>query len=251
IVYNLPPPLFLAHILIISPLRPGLSIPTAPKPFDRLGSICEGRKSKDDVLQYHLQKYKNLFQRAVRMAIQLDQSLAVRLEQPAVEITEITGSLGEMASLSGHSQSNLDNQSSSTVARCPSCGRGLVLRQRRPSQQQQRQQHPLSEVNTNQVSTPSASTETNTSNSWFLSCTGFPLCRYAVWFPDCIIGVRIAPDSNNPAGHICPRCASNSTTSDTSSSGDIPSRGPLKLAFRLRRNMRLPNGYMQDELSKE
>lgn len=89
------------------------------------------------------------------------------------------------------------------------------------------------------------------SNSWFLSCVGFPLCRYAVWFPDCVIGVRIAPDTSDSAGGVCPRCQSNPAQPDSALQGDTSPRGPLKLAFRLRRNVRLSNGYFQDDPSKE
>uniref|UniRef100_A0A183AZJ8 Transposase n=1 Tax=Echinostoma caproni TaxID=27848 RepID=A0A183AZJ8_9TREM len=86
-----------------------------------------------------------LFQRAVQLAGQLDQSIAARLEQPAVDITGMTGSMGEMASFSHQAQSHPNAISNQPVAGCPSCGRMVLIRQRRPSQQQ-----PLTEVNTNQ-----------------------------------------------------------------------------------------------------
>ncbi|TGZ59911.1 hypothetical protein CRM22_008834 [Opisthorchis felineus] len=195
--------------------------------------ICDGRKTKDEVLHRHLDKYKRLFRQAVAQAFHLDRALAVRLEQPAENVSDMTGSIGEISVISGrHSCDTL----TSHVTTCPSCSRAVLLKQKRSTQ------HPLSEVPSNDSNSSSRS-DTGRTNSWFLSCTGYPLCRYAVWFPDSVVHVRVIHGVGGP--EMCPQCRSSLNPADGSA------RGPFKLAIRLSPNSRLPNGYHQDDPNKE
>ncbi|OON20276.1 DNA topoisomerase [Opisthorchis viverrini] len=195
--------------------------------------ICDGRKTKDEVLRRHLEKYKRLFQQAVAQAFRLDQALAARLEQPAENVSDMTGSIGEISAISGRHPSNT---LTSHVTTCPSCSRAVVLKQKRSPQ------HPLSEVPSND-SNFSSRPDSDRANSWFLSCTGYPLCRYAVWFPDSVVHVRVIHGVSGP--EMCPQCRSALNPVDGSA------RGPFKLGIRLSPNSRLPNGYHQDDPNKE
>ncbi|CAL8071286.1 unnamed protein product [Calicophoron daubneyi] len=209
--------------------------------------ICEGRKTKEEVLQYHLAKYRSLFQQAVSKASQLDQALALRLEQTAEDLTGVSGSLGEMSSFgSGTSASqNATGFQSHSVASCPSCGRAIVLRQRRPPHQ------PLNELNQPVAfSVAGGSPESGLPTTWFLSCTGYPSCRYAIWFPDSVVAARVVGTMGNETPEVCLRCRQFAPPND-SNGVSSPLDGPLKLALQLRRSVRLPNGYVQDDPSKE
>ncbi|CAI2732104.1 unnamed protein product [Schistosoma spindalis] len=206
--------------------------------------ICEGRKTKEEVLHHHLNKYKELFRLALNQASFLDRALALRLEQEAENVQNISGSIGEMASLAaannttdGHNQSNVLNP---VVAFCPTCHSGLVLRQKRSALR------PL--TTGSNLSNNSGSNEVNqTSNGgWFLSCSGYPNCRYAIWFPDSVIHVRVLSESNE---NTCNRCTNFITSSSVRSSND--QLRPSKLGLRFRRNFYLPNGYFQDDDTKE
>ncbi|KAF8565934.1 hypothetical protein P879_07937, partial [Paragonimus westermani] len=201
--------------------------------------ICDGHKTKQEVLRHHLTKYRNLFQRVVASATLLDQSLAVRLEQTAEDVSTLPGSIGETFSFIGPQQA----AASQNVASCPSCSRAVSLRQRRTQTQQ-----PLSEISHNgpSLGSPGEHVDSARPTSWFLSCSGYPLCCYAVWFPDSVLSVRVACGPEGPLH--CSRCSS---TYAPSTQGSERAPGPLKLAFRLRRNLRLPNGYYQDDPSKE
>ncbi|XP_018653105.1 putative prokaryotic DNA topoisomerase [Schistosoma mansoni] len=206
--------------------------------------ICEGRKTKEEVLHHHLNKYKELFRLALNQASFLDRALALRLEQEAENVQNISGSVGEMASfaasnntIDGHNQSNVLNP---VVAFCPTCHSGLVLRQKRSALR------PL--TTSSNLSNNSGSNEVNqTSNGgWFLSCSGYPNCRYAIWFPDSVIHVRVLSETNE---NTCNRCADFIPSSSVRPSND--QLRPLKLGLRFRRNFYLPNGYIQDDDTKE
>ncbi|CAH8590611.1 unnamed protein product [Schistosoma intercalatum] len=206
--------------------------------------ICEGRKTKEEVLHHHLNKYKELFRLALNQASFLDRALALRLEQEAENVQNISGSVGEMASFAavnnatdGHNQSNVLNP---VVAFCPTCHSGLVLRQKRSALR------PL--TTSSHISNNPGSNEVNqTSNGgWFLSCSGYPNCRYAIWFPDSVIHVRVLSESNE---NTCNRCINFIPSSSVRSSND--QLRPSKLGLRFRRNFYLPNGYFQDDDTKE
>ncbi|CAH8607402.1 unnamed protein product [Schistosoma margrebowiei] len=206
--------------------------------------ICEGRKTKEEVLHHHLNKYKELFRLALNQASFLDRALALRLEQEAENVQNISGSVGEMASFAavnnatdGHNQSNVLNP---VVAFCPTCHSGLVLRQKRSALR------PL--TTSSNISTNPGSNEVNqTSNGgWFLSCSGYPNCRYAIWFPDSVIHVRVLSESNE---NTCNRCTNFIPSSSVRSSND--QLRPSKLGLRFRRNFYLPNGYFQDDDTRE
>lgn len=77
--------------------------------------ICEGRKSKEDVLQVQVQNYKDVFIEACRQAQKLDQALSNYL---------------------GEAQATIDNEemstaSSSIVMKCPRCGQPMTLNSRK------------------------------------------------------------------------------------------------------------------------
>ncbi|CAH8601946.1 unnamed protein product [Schistosoma guineensis] len=206
--------------------------------------ICEGRKTKEEVLHHHLNKYKELFRLALNQASFLDRALALRLEQEAENVQNISGSVGEMASFAavnnatdGHNQSNVLNP---VVAFCPTCHSGLVLRQKRSALR------PLT-TSSNISNNPGSNEVNQTSNGgWFLSCSGYPNCRYAIWFPDSVIHVRVLSESNE---NTCNRCTNFISSSSVRSSND--QLRPSKLGLRFRRNFYLPNGYFQDDDTKE
>ncbi|CAH8617063.1 unnamed protein product [Schistosoma haematobium] len=206
--------------------------------------ICEGRKTKEEVLHHHLNKYKELFRLALNQASFLDRALALRLEQEAENVQNISGSVGEMASFAavnnatdGHNQSNVLNP---VVAFCPTCHSGLVLRQKRSALR------PLT-TSSNISNNPGSNEVNQTSNGgWFLSCSGYPNCRYAIWFPDSVIHVRVLSESNE---NTCNRCTNFIPSSSVRSSND--QLRPSKLGLRFRRNFYLPNGYFQDVDTKE
>lgn len=195
--------------------------------------ICDGRKSKGEVLRHHLDKYKRLFQLVVTQAFQLDRALSSRLEVPAEDISCTASVVGSNFSFADQHIRTLP------VIACPSCFRDVNLRQRRP------QQRPLTEVASNaalhciqhEVYNPLCQV------LWFLSCSGFPSCRYAVWFPESVLNVRLAVGPDGP--EQCSNCPTHLTVSNTSV------QRPLKLAFRLRLHTQIPNGYCQDEPEKE
>ncbi|CAH8288829.1 unnamed protein product [Heterobilharzia americana] len=206
--------------------------------------ICEGRKTKEDVLRYHLNKYKELFRIALNQASLLDRALAVRLEQEAENVQNISGSVGEMASFASnnipgsYSQDGVPNL---FFASCPVCRSDLVLRQRR---------NPLRSISTSSnQSDNSGSLETNQAGGafggWFVSCSSYPSCRYAIWFPECVVHVRVLPESNVNA---CSQCR-NYVSSSLLHSSSQP--GPSKLGLRFRRNFHLPNGYFQEDDNNE
>ncbi|TNN21131.1 DNA topoisomerase 3-alpha [Schistosoma japonicum] len=205
--------------------------------------ICEGRKTKEDVLRYHLNKYKELFRLALNQASLLDRALAVRLEQEAENVQNISGSVGEMASFATINTNNEQTRSSivnSIVALCPACHSDLILRQKRSA---------LRQLSTgSNVSINSSPIEVNQTNNggWFLSCSGYPNCRYAIWFPESVIHVRVLSESN---GNTCNRCKNYISLSSIRSSDNHS--GPLKLGLRFRPNFHLPNGYFQDDDTKE
>ncbi|CAH8604214.1 unnamed protein product [Schistosoma bovis] len=206
--------------------------------------ICEGRKTKEEVLHHHLNKYKELFRLALNQASFLDRALALRLEQEAENVQNISGSVGEMASFAavnnatdGHNQSNVLNP---VVAFCPTCHSDLVLRQKRSALR------PLT-TSSNISNNPGSNEVNQTSNGgWFLSCSGYPNCRYAIWFPDSVIHVRVLSESNE---NTCNRCTNFIPSSSVRSSND--QLRPSKLGLRFRRNFYLPNGYFQDDDTKE
>uniref|UniRef100_A0AAV2KL87 DNA topoisomerase n=1 Tax=Knipowitschia caucasica TaxID=637954 RepID=A0AAV2KL87_KNICA len=105
--------------------------------------VSEGRKDKQTVLQYYIQKYKTVFIESVRKAKKLDEALSPYLGA-AQAITE---------------EEQLDMEMPLPVRKCPSCGRDMVLKKKREG--------------TNK----------------YLSCTGYPDCKTAVWFPDMVLEV--------------------------------------------------------------
>ncbi|CAH8456809.1 unnamed protein product [Dicrocoelium dendriticum] len=194
--------------------------------------ICDGRKSKEEVLHHHLDKYKRLYELATSQAFQLDRALASRLEVPAEDVSRVTSTFGSNT-IAGHYPPPIP------VITCPSCSRGVNLRQRRS------QQRPLTE-GSNNVTTRGIQNDAPNPCSptlWFLSCSGYPSCRYAVWFPETVLNVRISVGPNGP--EQCNDCPPRSPISNGSC------QHPLKLAFRLRLHTQVPGVYYQDETEKE
>ncbi|VDO77874.1 unnamed protein product [Schistosoma margrebowiei] len=135
----------------------------------------------------------------------------------------------------GHNQSNVLNP---VVAFCPTCHSGLVLRQKRSALR------PL--TTSSNISTGSNEVNQTSNGGWFLSCSGYPNCRYAIWFPDSVIHVRVLSESNE---NTCNRCTNFIPSSSVRSSND--QLRPSKLGLRFRRNFYLPNGYFQDDDTRE
>lgn len=87
------------------------------------------------------------------------------------------------------------------------------------------------------------------SRTWFLSCTGFPDCRYAIWLPDAVIsarpvqadalGVDCMPANCLPCQSSCP---SKRQRTDVSSS---------LVALKFRTGTLLPGGYVQEKPETE
>ncbi|XP_077173216.1 DNA topoisomerase 3-alpha [Paroedura picta] len=102
--------------------------------------ICEGKKDKLVVLREQVQKYKQIFIKAVEKANKLDEALS----QYFGEGTHVT------------QEGELYPAMPDPVRKCPQCHRDMVLK-------------------------------TKKNGGFYLSCTGYPACKSAVWFPDSVL----------------------------------------------------------------
>uniref|UniRef100_A0A5K3EW34 DNA topoisomerase n=1 Tax=Mesocestoides corti TaxID=53468 RepID=A0A5K3EW34_MESCO len=182
-----------------------------------LKAICEGRKDKDEVLRTQLAKYKSAFEMVMREARKLDVAIGRHLSQEAANIPDDNP---ESAAAGGTGYHNL--------CKCPSCGRDVVIRKRNPQENQ-----PPTAAQSNRM-------------SWFLSCTGFPNCRYAIWLPDSIVAARVIENLDgvrNERSQISP-CLPCSSPTGCQGGGRF-----VGLKFRL--GTLLPSGYIQEDADME
>ncbi|XP_058056503.1 DNA topoisomerase 3-alpha [Anopheles bellator] len=120
--------------------------------------ICEGRKDPDAVLAEQIGKYKEVYRVMSQKARSLDQALGQRLNQtPRDPPPDGAAAIG--------------GASLREVCKCPKCGQGMCLRQKRDA------------------------------STYHLGCVGFPDCRNSVWFDDSIREAAVTDDT-------CARCGS-------------------------------------------
>ncbi|KAL7056166.1 hypothetical protein AAHC03_021066 [Spirometra sp. Aus1] len=197
-----------------------------------LKAICEGRKTKEEVLRSQTAKYKAVFETAVVEARKLDVAIANRLSQEAENISDPVPGL---RMLEGYSK----------VFQCPSCSKDVIIRQRKAAS-----------ASTAEKDTALLNRNGSVSTTWFLSCTGFPACRFAVWLPDCVTGVRVVrqQEMNPPSEKLtvspCLPCCSTCITHRQQQQNRLTD-GATFLGLKFRLGTRLPSGYIQDAPDRE
>ncbi|VDL92819.1 unnamed protein product [Schistocephalus solidus] len=196
------------------------------------GGICEGRKTREDVLRSQTAKYKAVFETAVMEARKLDVALANRLSQEAENVADPVPGL---RTVEGYSK----------VFQCPSCSKDVIIRQKKAVP-----------ASTGEQGTALLSINGSGSTTWFLSCTGFPACRFAVWLPDCVIGVRVVrqQEMHSPSEKLTPSpcvpchpsCITQQQQHQQQQQQSSLPNGATLLGFKFRLGTRLPSGYIQD-----
>ncbi|KAL5961638.1 DNA topoisomerase 3-alpha [Taenia solium] len=182
-----------------------------------LKAICEGRKTKEEVLQTQLAKYKSAYELVVREARKLDIAIGKHLAQEAENIPgNFTGGMSMGAYQKLYS--------------CPSCGKDVVVRQKGSQ-----------DPNNFGGNTQSSSNRPR----WFFACTGFPDCKFAIWLPDVVIAARVVTAMGQGVTGITPSVPCKSIDG-ASCLGDGKLVG---LKFRL--GTVLPCGYVQEDPDME
>ena len=116
-----------------------------------LVEICEGRKTKDEVLAEQISRYKEVFQAAMDNVNKLDQATQHFLEENPAGGGDGPGGGGP-----GGAGGMLGLPASSPVVECVVCRQQLALK-------------------------------TKQSGGWMISCQGYPACRAApMWLPSCV-----------------------------------------------------------------
>ncbi|VDN08917.1 unnamed protein product [Dibothriocephalus latus] len=204
-----------------------------------LRAICEGRKTSEEVLRAQTAKYKAVFETAVVEARKLDVAIANRLSQ---EPENVPGRnflhLFKMYSIPGVRMDGF-----SKVFQCPSCSKDVVIRQKKATPTSTAEQSAAVPNRTGSGST-----------AWFLSCTGYPPCRYAVWLPDCVIGARVVrqQELSQPSENLTPSpCLPCRPSCVMQQPHNRPSTGATLLGLKFRLGTRLPTGYIQDSPDRE
>ncbi|KAM3178994.1 hypothetical protein ACTXT7_001501 [Hymenolepis weldensis] len=180
-----------------------------------LKAICEGRKTKEEVLQTQLSKYKSAFEMVVREACKLDIAIGKHLSQEAENIPDFVGDFLQRGPGAGGYQK---------LCACPSCGKDVIIRQK--SSQDSNITIPSTQLNRIR---------------WFFSCSGFPDCKYAIWLPDSVAASRVIEPSGQGALAI---------RSAVSCKSDCPAEGRL-VGLKFRLGTVLPNGYVQEDPDME
>ncbi|KAL5106637.1 DNA topoisomerase 3-alpha [Taenia crassiceps] len=185
-----------------------------------LKAICEGRKTKDEVLQAQLAKYKSAYELVVREARKLDIAIGKHLSQEAENIPDSTSNLIGGMSMRAYQK----------LCSCPSCGKDVVVRQKGPQ-----------DSNDFGGSTQSSSNRTR----WFLTCTGFPDCKFAIWLPGVVTSASVVTAEGQGVTRVTPSVPCKSIDGASCSGGGTL----IGLKFRL--GTVLPCGYVQEDPDME
>ncbi|KAH9278374.1 DNA topoisomerase 3-alpha [Echinococcus granulosus] len=185
-----------------------------------LKAICEGRKTKEEVLQTQLAKYKSAYEMVVREARKLDMAIGKHLAQEAENIPESTNNPTESRRTEAYQK----------LCSCPSCGKDVVVRQKGP-------QDPIDSG----VSTQSSANRPR----WFFSCTGFPDCKFAIWLPDGVTAARVVTTIGQGVTGTLPSVPCKSVDG-----ASCFGRGKL-VGLKFRLGTVLPCGYVQEDPDME
>ncbi len=79
---------------------------------------------------------------------------------------------------------------------------------------------------------------------FFLSCTGFPSCKYAIWLPDAVTGARVAESVTSIGEKCIPAPCIPCTSRNCLGAGRL-------IALKFRPGTRLPSGYVQEDQEME
>ncbi|VDM27667.1 unnamed protein product [Hydatigera taeniaeformis] len=113
---------------------------------------------------------------------------------------------------------------------CPSCGKDVVIRRKSPQ-----------DLNNFGVSTRPSSNRSR----WFVSCTGFPDCKFSIWLPDGVIAARVVmPVSQGVTGRT-------PTVPCMSVDGGSCLGGGRLVGLKFRLGTVLPCGYVQEDPEME
>ena len=134
-------------------------------------AICNGRKTRQQVLDAQLSRYSRAFTALERGAIKLEDA-----------IRKYFGGTSQNAQNGGtRSDQNFPTQTSEPVLKCNRCPCLMYLKQNR------RRSHPESQNNAQSM-------------SWEISCDGYPSCKASIYIPNFALAVEVSPTK-------CPRCS--------------------------------------------
>ncbi|PAA46937.1 hypothetical protein BOX15_Mlig014717g3 [Macrostomum lignano] len=129
-----------------------------------LKAICEGRRSKQDVLSFHIERYRRVFDEACRQANLLDARVGHYLDEQPAEAPQLpAGEAGGQAN------------STNLVRRCPQCSAAdMALKTKRDG------------------------------SSYYVGCLAYPTCKRAVWLPESVRRAAVSdqncPTCSTPGG---------------------------------------------------